>query len=1232
MEIPVHCANANANMVNMEIRPAKEHFAHSNANKKKERNAKTGMEVKPEIGQVPVYVCQEYLLLSQMRVERSRMKKELIVYLLWITTIVFGVLYGRNIAMEYDLSYMTRQSFVENDIYRVTELAHFNKTFRDITSAKQVYAWLKSPFFSQIYDVEYKNNTPVTKTCVREIYASSLSNISGFKACTTFEELKTQQFHLPPRVHRSNFVIGAIRVRQIRVKNETCPVSTVNRTCYGNVASDYSNIDDSNTALAGTKYIADSGNAEYSSNMPTNFMPVTYPNGGWIQDFYVDWYNGTFLTKLDEMERDGWIDEATRAVQVGLQMYNPSADRWIVANFWVEIGITGTFWTSQSNKEMRLVNHDDLLQLVRIIVGILFAIGLWFHVAKIFNELCQWLKSEKAVYHLHEVEQRRFNMMDADEIRSGDKKRTPYWVEASVGALVGALIGALVGSLAVALVVGRLVVGALVVGAAVGALLIILGDPDIDSTPEPTRNRHMQKDSNGWSFGATMQTFGFVSNLVRRFFAKFRNFSAWLCYDIVFVVVIIIAGTVTVVNYQKLQDMGALQDDLFAINANKNYQHLELDWQASQNVMASNLSAIVFFLGAVKLVKFLKLDMQMNLVVRTLRYAMVDLLAFFAFFSICFVAFAVMGQSFFGTEAREFVSVTSTCATQLALLFGTMSLTRVETSDPIFQTVYNYAYLISMSLILINIFVGILVDAFAEQKREMRCSERRMQLSHYSMNVFSSCYYFMRYTVLETFCSLYRSLCRICGKRWEENGDSKGERQIEFSALRSFFDFFFRGQLTLSYYRKQDQDLDYCIHESYTILTECFAQAIQNAKILDPYAEVKIQRDQFIQIMQQGFLVHGAVEGVYKHGIEFCCRNQSKEPDYDQLAHEAWDSLVEYKEQSEKEDNDLEDLPEPELIEKTRSQVINLQARVNAEFEVIRAAQRQILKTLQVIEKQTSLGSHATPSSGSAVARDGCGRINNDGELVTKELCKALKDEMFRREHAFISEADVLNVIKDYEVIRSNNSKPSTGMKASLPTSHLDEGIHSKLSLHIRVESVTIKSMTSLPHFTGNVFCELIVSPDNTSFGIQDEDYEQHIRRTSLVPKADTDRPLGENESWKYRNVFQFNDQPFTIPISSKHMKVKVTVFHVVTGIRMVKICEGEYDRLRPADPGEHDPLKLNAIQEHTAADSLAAADAPVKLYSVTGKDHLSQGKTIVGEAKLKVKIGLLKESEPDNK
>ena len=57
------------------------------------------MEVKPEIGQVPVYVCQEYLLLSQMRVERSRMKKELIVYLLWITTIVFGVLYGRNIAM-----------------------------------------------------------------------------------------------------------------------------------------------------------------------------------------------------------------------------------------------------------------------------------------------------------------------------------------------------------------------------------------------------------------------------------------------------------------------------------------------------------------------------------------------------------------------------------------------------------------------------------------------------------------------------------------------------------------------------------------------------------------------------------------------------------------------------------------------------------------------------------------------------------------------------------------------------------------------------------------------------------------------------------------------------------------------------------------------------------------------------------------------------------------------------
>ena len=65
----------------------------------------------------------------------------------------------------------------------------------------------------------------------------------------------------------------------------------------------------------------------------------------------------------------------------------------------------------------------------------------------------------------------------------------------------------------------------------------------------------------------------------------------------------------------------------------------------------------------------------------------------------------------------------------------------------------------------------------------------------------------------------------------------------------------------------------------------------------------------------------------------------------------------------------------------------------------------------------------------------------------------------------------------------------------------------------------------------------------------------QHIRRTRLIHKAD--RSQANTKRWD--NVFQFNDEPFKIQLTKTDLKVEVTAYHQVPGIRMRKICSGFY-------------------------------------------------------------------------
>jgi len=165
---------------------------------------------------------------------------------------------GKDIAMEFDLQYMTLRTFGEattyNEVGGTTSM--FSSNFFSISSKEEIYDWLKQPVLS-------------------EIYASTYHLSNGSWTYTTpamTNNVPDEPFRIK---NDNNIVAGPVRLRQIRIQQETCPnaLSTgvaALGNCYLTVDG---NVDTSSTWLnsLGVSYKANHSNPKLHSALILNY-------------------------------------------------------------------------------------------------------------------------------------------------------------------------------------------------------------------------------------------------------------------------------------------------------------------------------------------------------------------------------------------------------------------------------------------------------------------------------------------------------------------------------------------------------------------------------------------------------------------------------------------------------------------------------------------------------------------------------------------------------------------------------------------------------------------------------------------------------------------------------------------------------------------------------------------------------------------------------------------------
>lgn len=173
-------------------------------------------------------------------------------------------------------------------------------------------------------------------------------------------------------------------------------------------------------------------------------------------------------------------------------------------------------------------------------------------------------------------------------------------------------------------------------------------------------------------------------------------------------------------------------------------EHAYLHFQDQIKDISQKLTTYTTFAGisstlfVFRQLKSLDFQERIGLVTRTLTAASSELLHFFILFGLVFFGYAVVGTMLFGHQSELMSTLSQSCMTLLILLlnFDTTKFfaSFVHASEEWVVMLYVWTYVLICFFILLNIFLAILVDAYAEVKMQ---TENAGGLGHDVLQIFN---------------------------------------------------------------------------------------------------------------------------------------------------------------------------------------------------------------------------------------------------------------------------------------------------------------------------------------------------------------------------------------------------------------------------------------------------------------------------------------------------------------
>ncbi|KAK3736330.1 hypothetical protein QZH41_020801, partial [Actinostola sp. cb2023] len=129
--------------------------------------------------------------------------------------------------------------------------------------------------------------------------------------------------------------------------------------------------------------------------------------------------------------------------------------------------------------------------------------------------------------------------------------------------------------------------------------------------------------------------------------------------------------------------------------------------------------ALLVFTTWLKGMKLLRFNPRIQVLSQTLKGAAGPLATFSIVFVIFFLAYALFAFAVFGKDVESYYNFVTTCESVMGLLLGAFDFGEIETAQPIIGPIFFFTFMVFGNFIIMNMFLTIIMDVFAEVKDEM---------------------------------------------------------------------------------------------------------------------------------------------------------------------------------------------------------------------------------------------------------------------------------------------------------------------------------------------------------------------------------------------------------------------------------------------------------------------------------------------------------------------------------
>ncbi|NXP94231.1 PK1L2 protein, partial [Passerina amoena] len=186
-------------------------------------------------------------------------------------------------------------------------------------------------------------------------------------------------------------LVGSARIRQVRVKGDTCPISPRLQHVVEECHAPYS-LQTEDTSVYGEHWNTSApGNSsdlssawQYQSQSKLRGHPswgkfAVYSGGGYVIHLGTDPKNASRI--LQYLFNNVWLDTFTRAVFVEFTVYNANVNLFCIISLMFESNALGAFFTSAELQSVRLYPYTDSLHVFVVAAEIIYFLFLVYYMA-----------------------------------------------------------------------------------------------------------------------------------------------------------------------------------------------------------------------------------------------------------------------------------------------------------------------------------------------------------------------------------------------------------------------------------------------------------------------------------------------------------------------------------------------------------------------------------------------------------------------------------------------------------------------------------------------------------------------------------------------------------------------------------------------------------------------------------------------------------------------------------